>query len=170
MAPSGLEESWTIGTVGFSSPLQEIEGLVWAALAIKSRARRVYTQRVYKHTQIQQAANYTVRCVLGILLVPAIINLDQWEATIGWSLLPKYRRCALKSSMWVKCRKATKIPDGGQDVYFCKWWVFAQCSAVLLFASQQQKSFHYCSQSNASISTCHKNFKWKIMQWTADSD
>ena len=77
----------------------------------------VQTQRVYKHTQIQQAANYTVRCVLGILLVTAIINLDQWEATIGWSLLPKYRRCALKSSMWVnnckqerqKCRRGNKM-------------------------------------------------------------
>ena len=37
-------------TVGFSSPLQEIEGLVWAALAIKSRAKRVYKHKECTNT------------------------------------------------------------------------------------------------------------------------
>ena len=107
-------------------------GLGSSPPAIKSRARLVYL--------LPTAADckYTVPGVLGILLVRTIINLGQWAATIGWSLLAKYRRSAMKSLIWVNvhfAEKATKMPDKGQDAYFCKWRVFARCSALFDVAS-----------------------------------
>ena len=46
--------------------------------------------------------------------------------------------------------RRTKMPEREQDVYFCKCRVSAQCFAVFNSASQQQKKFHCCSQSNAT--------------------
>ena len=62
---------------------------------------------------------------------------------------------------WTTAEKATRMPERGRDTYFCKWWVLRNALQCVIgphivigmcdCASQQQKKFHNCSQSNATL-------------------
>ena len=157
MAPTELEESWTMPKIQLgAAPLLHCStlgdwrpGLGSSPPAIKSRARLVYL--------LPTAADckYTVPGVLGILLVRTIINLGQWAATIGWSLLAKYRRSAMKKShlgQWTLCRKGDQNAGQGtrcvllQVAGFCALLCTVWCRLIIA-----AKKFHNGSQSNATL-------------------
>ena len=109
----------------------------------------VQTQRVYKHKHIYSK----LQIYSAGHLTCASCNQSRPMRGHNWLITSAQiqEMCTEKFHVGEQLQtRTTKMPEREQDVYFCKCRVSAQCFAVFNSASQQQKKFHCCSQSNAT--------------------